>query len=312
MSYCKHLLPVLGVIPSAVLSLAAAEAAHAMDGGLTSLEKVSPKLIQQTNPPRLIEKSNSVKLARLLAGIPVEASSKASILVDEPFLAEDPSSATEANAETLEFSIDLTSLNLTSTDNLFLEDYLIETDQPSVSSAPLMELQSVGLESIGMLAAVPNNAEAPPNSGDLNVAQATKPLYKGMAPVYFGVGGNIGIEDSSNSATGEWGFTVFSKVSLGPRFSIRPALIISEDDISAPIPITYNFDPITLLGNPSQFFAGAGVDLGDRVGGLLNGGLDMAISDDFTLSAQTNWRFSEDVAWGIVLGVAYNFPWFFE
>ncbi|MDJ0704907.1 MAG: hypothetical protein QNJ46_16620, partial [Leptolyngbyaceae cyanobacterium MO_188.B28] len=81
---------------------------------------------------------------------------------------------------------------------------------------------------------------------------------------------------------------------------------------SAPIPITYNFKPFSLWDTPSQIFVGGGVDLGDRVGGLLNGGMDVAISDDFTLSAQANWRFTEDTAFGIVLGVAYNFPWYFE
>jgi hypothetical protein len=147
------------------------------------------------------------------------------------------------------------------------------------------------------------------------VAQVTRPLYRGASPFYLGVGGNIGIIDSNESATGDFGFALISKISLGPRFSLRPSLVISEDKVSLPIPLTYNFDPISAGENIAVYpFAGIGADVsfdGD-VGFLINGGVDIPISRDFTLNAQTNWRVTGDFGLGIILGVGYNFPFFFE
>ena len=302
MSYTKHLLPILGMIPLVALSAAAPAAAEINASLAASLENVPTKLSKPTD---------RTALAKLPGVIPVAESSEP-IIEEEPFPSADIRLATQINVELAETLFPPALPDLIAADNLPVVENIAEIVRPSVSSAPLAGLQPVGLKSVGVLAAIPSATEASPTSEDLKVAQTTKPLYGGMPPVYFGVGGNIGIEDSSRSATGEWGFSVISKVSLGPRFAVRPALIVSEDDVSAPIPITYNFKPFSLWDTPSQIFVGGGVDLGDRVGGLVNGGMDVAISDDFTLSAQANWRFTEDTAFGIVLGVAYNLPWYFE
>lgn len=147
------------------------------------------------------------------------------------------------------------------------------------------------------------------------VAQVTRPLYRGVSPFYLGVGGNVGIIDSAESATGDFGFALISKVSLGPRFSLRPSLIISEDKVSLPIPLTYNFDPISVGEEISIYpFAGVGADVSfdGETGLLINGGVDIPISRAFTLNAQTNWRVTGDFGLGIILGVGYNFPFFFE
>ncbi|MEM0981140.1 MAG: outer membrane beta-barrel protein, partial [Cyanobacteria bacterium P01_H01_bin.58] len=144
------------------------------------------------------------------------------------------------------------------------------------------------------------------------VAQVTRPLYRGAAPFYVGVGGNIGIIDSDESSVGDFGFNIISKVSFGPRFSIRPTIGISEDDVNFTIPLTYNFNPIE-VGEFNMFpFAGAGADISDEVGLLINGGVDIPISRDFTLNGQLNWRTTNDTGLGLSLGVGYNFPFFFE
>lgn len=163
-------------------------------------------------------------------------------------------------------------------------------------------------------------AEAPTATETVNgegteVAQVTRPLYRGITPFYVGLGGNIGIVDSEDeSAIGDFGFTVISKVSLGPRFSVRPSFIVSEDETSLSVPLTYNFNPIQAGDLPLYPSAGVGADIpfdGD-VGLILNGGVDVPISRQFTLNAQTNFRITDEFGMGLILGVGYNFPFFFE
>jgi hypothetical protein len=59
---------------------------------------------------------------------------------------------------------------------------------------------------------------------------------------------------------------------------------------------------------------GAGIDVpfDQEVGLLINGGVDIPISRQFTLNAQTNWRVTSDFGLGLTIGVGYNFPFFFE
>lgn len=144
------------------------------------------------------------------------------------------------------------------------------------------------------------------------LAQVTRPLYRGVSPFYVGVGGNIGIIDSDNSAVGDFGFNVFSKISLGPRFAVRPMFQVSEDDLNVTLPVTFNFNPIDVGRFNVYPSLGGGVDFGDDIGLLINGGLDIPISRNFTLNGQVNWRVTEDTGLGVSLGVGYNFPLFFE
>jgi hypothetical protein len=150
---------------------------------------------------------------------------------------------------------------------------------------------------------------------DADVAQVSRPLYRGVAPFYLGVGGNLGIIDSSQSAVGDFGFNIISKISLGPRFSLRPMFQFSEGESNMTLPLTYNFNPVNLGGFSLYPAAGAGVDFGgffSDISFLLNAGVDVPISRDFTLNSQVNWRVTESTGLGISFGVGYNFPLFFE
>ena len=159
-------------------------------------------------------------------------------------------------------------------------------------------------------------AETPETAADgeqvAQLAQVTRPLYRGAAPFYVGLGGNIGVIESDESAVGDFSFTIISKISLGPRFSVRPSGSFSEDDVSVAIPLTYNFNPIEIADFNLYPSAGVGVDIGDEIGLLVNGGVDLPISRDFTLNGQINWRATSDTGLGILFGVGYNFPFFFE
>lgn len=145
-------------------------------------------------------------------------------------------------------------------------------------------------------------------SEDQRVAQITRPRNQGVAPLYVGLGGNIGIVESDESAIGDFGLNIISKISITPRFAVRPLASFSEDDVSVAIPVTYNFDPLEVSGFNLYPSAGLGVDIGDELGLLVNAGVDLPISSQFTLNGQLNFRTTSDFGFGLSLGVAYNLP----
>lgn len=154
--------------------------------------------------------------------------------------------------------------------------------------------------------------EAAPAAEEPLLAQTTRDAYQGISPAYLGIGGNIGLGDSSPLA--DLGFAVISKISLGPRFALRPGALFAEKGVSFPVPITYNFNTLDFSGFTVQPYIGAGVDI-PTVGGvglLANAGVDVPISRDFTFNATTNFRLTDGFGFGLVLGIAYNFPWIFE
>lgn len=147
----------------------------------------------------------------------------------------------------------------------------------------------------------------------VEIAQTTRPAYQGFPPAYVGVGGNLGIGDNE-SAISDFGFAVISKISLGPRFAFRPGVVIAEDQTSFLVPISYNFNVYEVEGFRFQPFAGVGADIATdgEVGLLVNTGVDVPISRDFTLNATGNFRLTDGFGFGLILGVGYNFPWIFE
>ncbi|PSN15184.1 hypothetical protein C7293_08475 [filamentous cyanobacterium CCT1] len=156
--------------------------------------------------------------------------------------------------------------------------------------------------------------EAAPEATDsVDLAQVT-PTTVSVSPNYLGVGGNIGIGNRGNSALSSFGFNIISKISLGPRFSVRPGATATNDRWGFTIPLTYNFDTISYGGFLAQPYVGAGVEIptsGD-LGLLINAGADVPISRNFTLNGVANFRLTDGFALGISLGVGYNFPFFFD
>jgi hypothetical protein len=169
---------------------------------------------------------------------------------------------------------------------------------------------AAGIESALMAATVET---APAASDSIDLAQSTRAAYE-ITPAYLGVGGNIGIGNRDNSALSSFGFNIISKISLGPRFSVRAGATATNDRWGFTIPVTYNFNTISYGGFRAQPYVGAGVEIptsGD-IGLLLNAGADVPISRDFTFNAVGNFRVTSGFALGISLGVGYNFPFIFE
>jgi len=194
---------------------------------------------------------------------------------------------------------------------------------PQVSSTSLSALDTtVETSADSLIQPSQPKAEADINADTLNqgavevaqdIAQVTRGAYQGMPPAYFGVGGNIGIGDN-DTAVGDFGFAVISKISLGPRFAVRPSLIVSEDTTSLLAPLTFNFSVLNIEGFRVQPFVGVGadIDFDDDTNLLVDAGVDIPISQQFTLNATTNFSVTDDFGAGLVLGVAYNIPLFFE
>ena len=260
--------------------------------------------------------AGSAAIAAALTGVtPAQAEDATMLTVAEPV---------ELNAVTDTEIIDVANLDLNDGEesefvaapvNIAAPEAVAEAPAAPVTttSAALVLDESVATDASTLLAAETPDGALLAQAEE--VAQVTRPLYRGASPFYVGVGGNVGIADSNESATGDFGFALISKISLGPRFSLRPSLIVSEDKVSLPIPLTYNFDPISAGENIAIYpFAGIGADVSfdGETGFLINGGVDIPISRAFTLNAQTNWRVTGDFGLCLILGVGYNFPFFFE
>ncbi len=155
--------------------------------------------------------------------------------------------------------------------------------------------------------------QAPTYDEGVDVAQVTRGSYGSVSPAYLGIGGNLGIGDA-DSAVGDFGFAVVSKISLGPRFSVRPSFLLSERFSNFTVPITFNLNTMRLAGFRFQPYIGGGVDVpfNGNTAFLVNAGADVPISRDFTLNTNANWRVTSGFALGVTFGLGYNFPFIFE
>jgi hypothetical protein len=222
----------------------------------------------------------------------------------------DLSSPTEVEAADSTPGVDPTTVGSSlDNDNVFSSEASL-LSMPAATDASGGLFQAADIQSALLAATVEPAAEI---SDTVNLAQSTSSPYGGVAPAYLGVGGNIGIIEDG-SAIGQFGFAVISKISLGPRFALRPSFLISEDWTSFTIPLTYNFNTMALGGFRFQPYVGAGVDIpfGNDVGVLIDAGADIPISRDFTLNTAANFKVSGGFNMGLMFGVAYNFPFIFE
>ncbi|MFB2835456.1 hypothetical protein [Floridanema evergladense] len=127
---------------------------------------------------------------------------------------------------------------------------------------------------------------------------------------YVGAGGNIGL--TGESAIGDNGFALFSKIGLTRVLSVRPMVVFSNDTDFI-IPITYDFP---IAAEPFQRinlapFVGLGAIIttnSDRNAGLaLTGGVDIPISGSFTAVGSVTVGFVDTTTVGLLLGIGYNF-----
>ncbi|MHC5778217.1 hypothetical protein [Nostoc sp.] len=143
---------------------------------------------------------------------------------------------------------------------------------------------------------------------------ASELLPLGATRNYIGIGANIGLS-GGNTALAQGAFTIFSKIGLTKNFSFRPAALVSDNSVFL-LPVTFDFpvNSVTDLGEDqinviSYVGAGAAISTGEHstVGFLLNGGVDVPLSPEFTATAGVNVSFLEQTDVGLLLGIGYNF-----
>lgn len=173
----------------------------------------------------------------------------------------------------------------------------------------------ISFDNAGLQAALNDSiTEVAPTLGEgVDLAQATRRQYAAVSPAYLGVAGNLGF-GSPDSAIGDFGFNVISKISLSPRFALRPGFFISERFTNFAVPLTYNFNVLAVRGVRFQPYLGAGVDVpfNGNTALMLNAGADIPLSRAFTLNTAANMRVTSGFGLGLSLGVGYNFPFVFN
>lgn len=173
----------------------------------------------------------------------------------------------------------------------------------------------ISFDNAGLQAALNDSiTEVAPTLGEgVDLAQTTRRQYAAVSPAYLGVAGNLGF-GSPDSAIGDFGFNVISKISLGPRFALRPGFFISERFTNFAVPITYNFNVLSARGVRFQPYLGAGVDVpfNGNTALMVNAGADIPLSRAFTLNTAANMRVTSGFGLGVSLGVGYNFPFVFQ
>jgi hypothetical protein len=153
---------------------------------------------------------------------------------------------------------------------------------------------------------------------DPAVESSARQIAQGITPgratrsgsSYFGVGGNIGIV-GDGTAVGDGSFAILSKIGLTDRISFRPAVLFG-DRVTFLLPVTYDFSSVGSVASYSVApYVGAGFAIntgGDDTFNLLGtAGVDIPLGSQFTANAAFNVTFLNEVSFGLLLGLGYNF-----
>lgn len=132
-------------------------------------------------------------------------------------------------------------------------------------------------------------------------------------PSYIGAGVNLGA--LGGTALGDTSFSVVSKVGLTNTFSVRPGVVTDfEVDATFLVPVTYDLKGFRVgeLGTQEikvapYIGAGVAVSTDGDVGPLLTGGLDIPVTNRWTLNTAANAGFIDDVDLGVTVAAGYNY-----
>jgi len=221
-----------------------------------------------------------------------------------------PTVETTENNEAIAIETAPTELPTVSTSASALMAQAPDVEFPPPEPAPVPTLENEG--PVPDAEEFPSPEEAVPE--DIDVGQPTRSGYS-----YIGVAGNVGI--GGDTAIGNSGVSVISKIGLTRFFSVRPSVDIGldGDDIgeigTVLLPVTLDFFPrqpgevTEELGISIAPYVGAGAAIAfdEGVAPLITGGLDIPISRQFTANAAVNVGFFDPVDIGVRVGIGYNF-----
>ena len=121
---------------------------------------------------------------------------------------------------------------------------------------------------------------------------------------FIGIGADFGY-------AGDVSFAAISKFSFTDRLAARPSIFVG-DEFAILVPVTYDFSRFStdVGGFQLRPYAGAGVSYTDSedndINLLLSAGVDVPVSQRFTLNAQLNYGVLNDSQFGGTVGVGYN------
>lgn len=187
-------------------------------------------------------------------------------------------------------------------------------DASTGSSLPESATRVVALSDESPMPPAPQVTPAAGNEPAIVAQDIVPGIATRSGPTYIGIGGNIGLGDG-DTALGEGSFAIISKIGLTRLISVRPSALFA-DDFTLLIPVTYDFslgglDDVGFSVAP-YLGAGAAISLGDdsAVDLLLTAGVDVPLSDQFTVTGAINASVFDNTAIGFLIGIGYNFPGF--
>jgi hypothetical protein len=185
----------------------------------------------------------------------------------------------------------------------------LQSDLLQLRSAPL-QLQSAPLRQSEPTATEPL-VESSPQLAQTTVAPGRSTR---SGPSYVGIGGNIGL--GGDTALGDSGFAVISKIGLTRNFSGRPSLVIGGDDPTILLPVTVDF-PISSVAEAGEVnlraapYVGGGIAIStgsnSLIRPLISAGIDVPVASRITATAGVNFAFFDDTEIGLILGAGYTF-----
>jgi len=265
----------------------------------------------------------AVGLSLLAIGLQLPAQAQTAIATAEPVIeADSASESITANdaIENLTFSepylqiADLTfseeqAQTLVQTESLTEATVLKTEEQSTKVTLPAEALVAVNSEARGATQPVTEAAELgyPAVEAAEEVAQIRRRTRASANPSanYIGIGADFGYVDDVS-------FAAISKFSLTEQIAVRPSVLIG-DDFSVLVPVTYEFSRFNTNAGGFQLrpYAGAGVSFSDSdddsdINLLLSGGVDIPVSQRFTVNGQVNWGVLNDSQFGVTVGIGYN------
>ena len=128
---------------------------------------------------------------------------------------------------------------------------------------------------------------------------------------FIGVGASFGYVDDISGV-------VISKFSIADQWAIRPSVSIG-DNLAILVPVTYEFNNFNTEIGGAQVspYAGLGASWANENNNegseksdlhlLVSAGVDVPVSERFTVNAQANLGLFNDTEFGATVGVGYNF-----
>ena len=120
---------------------------------------------------------------------------------------------------------------------------------------------------------------------------------------------------SGDTALGEDGFSIISKIGLVNNFSFRPSVVFGDETlITAPVTVDFPIKSSAIFRESQTIavpYIGGGAmistDENSSVDFLVTGGVDVRLNDEFNANVGLDVGFSDETNVGLKFGIGYSF-----